>query len=58
MIFFEFSMIIISILIWQELIKKNEKNDLKVQKRTSAIIKCIGAVQYINVLLCILYTQK
>lgn len=58
MIFFEFAMIIDSILIWQELVKKNEKTDIKIQKRTSAIIKFIGVMQYINVLLCILYTQK
>lgn len=58
MIFFEFAMIIDSILIWQELIKNNDKSDLKVQRRTSAIIKCIGAFQYFNILLCILYTQK
>lgn len=58
MIFFEFAMIIDSILIWQEFTKKNDKTDLKVQRRTSAIIKCIGAFQYFNILLCILYTQK
>ncbi len=58
MIFFEFAMIIDSILIWQELMKKNDKNDIKVQKRTGTIIKCIGAIQYFNILLCILYTQK
>ena len=33
MIFFEFAMIIVSILIWQELIKKTDKTDKKVQKR-------------------------
>lgn len=58
MIFFEFAMIISSILIWQELMKKNDKNDIKIQKRTGIIIKCIGAIQYFNILLCILYTQK
>lgn len=58
MIFLEFSMIIVSILIWQELIKKNDKNDIKVQNRTSAIIKCAGILQYLNVLLCIFLTQK
>lgn len=58
MIFFEFAMIIDSILIWQELMKKSDKNDIKVQKRTGTIIKCIGAIQYFNILLCILYTQK
>ena len=58
MIFFEFSMIIVSILIWQELIKKSDKNDKKIQKRTESIIKCAGVLQFINVLLCILLTQK
>lgn len=58
MIFFEFAMIIDSILIWQELIKNNDKSDIKIQKKTATIIKCIGAIQYINILLCILYTQK
>lgn len=58
MIFLEFSMIIVSILIWQELIKRTDKNDIKIQNKTSAIIKCAGVLQYLNVLLCILLTQK
>lgn len=58
MIFFEFSMIIVSILVWQELIKKTDKNDIKIQNRTSALIKCAGILQYLNVLLCIFLTQK
>lgn len=58
MIFLEFSMIIVSILIWQELVKKNDKNDIKLQNRTSAIIKCAGVLQYLNVLFCIFLTQK
>lgn len=58
MIFFEFAMIIVSILIWQEFIKKTDKNDKKVQKRTEIIIKVAGILQYINVLMCILLTQK
>lgn len=57
-IFFEFSMIIVSILIWQEIVKKNDKSDIKIQNRTSAIIKTAGILQYLNVLLCILLTQK
>lgn len=57
-IFFEFSMIIVLLLIWQELIKKTDKNDKKVQKRTEIIIKGAGILQYINVLMCILLTQK
>lgn len=58
MIFLEFSMIIVSILIWQELIKNNDKNNIKIQNKTSAIIKCAGVLQYLNVLLCIFLTQK
>lgn len=58
MIFFQFAMIIVSILIWQELIKKNDKLDKKIQKRTEFIIKSAGVLQYINVFICILMTQK
>lgn len=58
MIFFEFSMIIISILIWQELMKKTDKTDKKVQKRVSFVIKLAGILQYLNILFCILLTQK
>ena len=58
MIFFEFSMIIVSILVWQELIKKNDKNDIKTQNKLRAIIKGAGILQYISMLLCILITQK
>lgn len=58
MIFFEFAMIIVSILIWQELVKKSEKNDKKLQRRVGLVIKIAGVLQYTNVLLCILLTQK
>lgn len=58
MIFFQFAMIIVSILIWQELIKKNDKTDKKIQKRTKFIIEAAGVLQYINVFICILMTQK
>lgn len=58
MIFLEFSMIIVSILIWQEFIKKSDKSDIKMQNRTAAVIKCAGVLQYLNVLFCILLTQK
>ena len=57
-IFFDFAMIICSILIWQELIKKQEKTDLKIQNRTLSLIKILGCMEYINVLFCILFTQK
>ena len=58
MIFFEFAMIIVAMLVWQELMKKNDKNDLKIQGRVSATIKVLGAMQYLNILFLILLTQK
>ena len=58
MLFLDFSMIIVAILVWQELIKKNDKNDKKTQKRTEFVIKTAAALQYINCLVCILATQK
>lgn len=58
MIFFDFAMIIASILIWQELTKKNDKIDKKAQTKLEIAIKTAGVFEYINVLLCILLTQK
>jgi hypothetical protein len=58
MIFFEYAMIICSILIWQEITKKTDKNELKVQGRVSATIKILGVMQYLNMLFFILLTQK
>ena len=57
MIFFEFAMLIVGILIWQEFIKKTDKIDRKVQGRLGAIIKCASILQYANVLLCVLFTK-
>ena len=58
MLFFEFAMIIVGILVWQEIIKKNDKNDKKIQKRTEFVVKAAAVLQYINCLVCILATQK
>lgn len=58
MIFFEFAMIAAAILIWQELTKKIDKNDIKVQNRVAQIIKYTAALQYFNILFLILLTQK
>ena len=58
MLFFEFAMIIVSILIWQEIIKKTDKNEKKIVKRTEFIIKTTAVMQYVNCLICILATQK
>ena len=51
-------MIIVSILVWQEIIKKTDKNEKKIQKRVEFIIKLGAVLQYINCLVCILATQK
>ena len=58
MLFFDFAMIIVTFLVWQELIKKNDKNDKKSQKRTEFAIKATAVIQYANCLLAILLTQK
>lgn len=58
MIFFDFAMIIITLLTIQEMKKKTEKTDVKATSRIEAIIKISGVLQYLNVLMCILLTQK
>lgn len=58
MLFFEFSMIIVSILVWQEIIKKTDKNEKKIIKRAEFVIKATAVLQYVNCLVCILATQK
>lgn len=54
MIFFDFAMIIISFLIWQELNKKETKGINYI----SGIIKLTAAIQYLNVLVYIYSEQK
>lgn len=58
MVFLDFAMIIVSYLVWNELIKRNDKNDKKIQRRMEFVIKATAVLQYINCLLAILMTQK
>ncbi len=58
MVFFDFAMLIVALLIWQEWIKKNDKNERKIQRRIYAIVEMTAILQYSNVLLGILLTQK
>lgn len=58
MLFFDFSMIIVTLLVWQEMSKKNDKSDKKIQRRMEFFIKATGVFQYANCLLAILLTQK
>ena len=57
MIFFEFAMISIAIITWQKIIKDN-KVDKKLINKAEIAIKFTAVVQYLNVLFCILFTQK
>ncbi len=57
MIFFEFAMISIAMLIYQEL-DKDTKVDKKIMNKVDLVIKFSAVVQYLNVLFCILFTQK
>ena len=57
MIFFEFAMIAISIISWQKIIK-DTKTDKKLINKAEIAIKFTAVVQYLNVLFCILFTQK
>lgn len=56
--FLDISMLIVTLLIWQEFIKKTDKYEKKVQKRIYAVVKLTAVLQYINVLVTILLTQK
>lgn len=57
-IYMDFCMIIASLLIWLEFKKNSEKVDSKKIIRTEKAIHLAGIIQYINVLICILLTQK
>ena len=57
MIFFEFAMISIAMITWQNIIKDN-KVDKKLINKAEIAIKFTAVVQYLNVLFCILFTQK
>ena len=57
MIFFEFAMISIALLIYQEL-DKDTKVDKKIMNKVDLIIKFSAVIQYLNILFCILFTQK
>lgn len=57
-IFFEFAMLIVALLIWQEFSKKTDKSDKKVQRRICTAVQLTAILQYMNVLIAILLTQK
>ncbi len=56
--FFDFAMLVVTLLVWQELIKRTDKNEKKTQKRVYTLIKGTAILQYLNVLIVILLTQK
>lgn len=56
-LFMEFSMIICTLLLIQEYMKKDGKQHEKIQNKLVAIIKITGVLQYLNGLLFIMITQ-
>ena len=58
LIFFDFAMLIVALLIWQEFSKNPDKTEKKAQKRICTVVQLTAIFQYINVLLAILLTQK
>lgn len=56
-VFFEFAMLIVALLIWQEFLKKEEKNDKKIQNKIFTAMKIGATLQYINTMIFILITQ-
>lgn len=56
-IFMEFAMIICTLLLIQEYMKKEDKQHKKVQNKLVAITKIAGVLQYLNVLFFIMITQ-
>ena len=56
-VFMEFAMIICTLLLIQEYMKKDDKQQRKVQNKLVAITKIAGVLQYLNVLFFIMITQ-
>ncbi len=45
-VFFEFALIIISILIWQEFLKQTDKTQIKARNRVGTVIIILAVLQY------------
>ena len=56
-IFFEFALIIISILIWQEFEKETDKSQIKVRSRLATFIAVIAFLQYAHTLIYTFMSQ-
>ena len=56
-IFFEFALIIISILIWQEFEKETDKSQIKVRSRLATFIAVIAVLQYAHTLIYTFMSQ-
>ena len=56
-IFMEFAMLICTLLLIQDYMKKEDKQHKKVQNKLVAITKVAGVLQYLNVLFFIMITQ-
>ena len=56
-IFFDFALIIISLLIWKEFIKENENVDVKFLNNLSTFIGILSVLQYLHTLIYVLVSQ-
>lgn len=57
LIFFEFAMLIITLLICEEFIKSTDKYEVKIQKRLFIVIQILAVMQYLNGLIAVLATK-
>ena len=56
-IFMEFAMLICTLLMMQDYMKKDDKNHRKVQNKLIAVTKIAAVLQYLNILFFIMITQ-
>ena len=57
LIFFEFAMLIVSLLICAEFLKLTDKYEIKIQKRLFIVIQILAIMQYLNGFFAILATK-
>lgn len=56
-LFFEFALIIISVLIWQEFMKETDKSQIKVRSRLATFIAVLAVLQYVHTIIYTFISQ-
>ena len=56
-LFFEYSLIIVTILIWREYLKQTDKNQVKVRDRLSTVLVIFAVLQYLHTFIYTLMSQ-